>query len=256
MDIHILRFESVESTNVTAVQYALDGADEGTVIVADQQQGGRGRMKRVWSSPLGGLWFSIILRPKIDPEHVAQVTMVAGIAVATVLRKLYENDSISIKWPNDLLFRNKKVCGILSEMQLNIEGNVDYVVVGIGINVNVDYDDFPTELKGTAASLNEIFNKKITCSEVLHKILIEFNDVYEKWISTGLNVVLQSWGKMNCTIGEKVLVKDDDKVIFSGIAKAIDEKGAIIVVNSDGLMRKFDFGEISIRNSESVKEVH
>lgn len=256
MDIHILRFESVESTNVTAVQYALDGADEGTVIVADQQQGGRGRMKRVWSSPLGGLWFSIILRPKIDPEHVAQVTMVAGIAVAKVLRKLYENDIISIKWPNDLLVRNKKVCGILSEMQLNTEGNVDYVVVGIGINVNVDYDDFPTELKGTAASLNEIFNKKITCSEVLHKILIEFNDVYEKWISTGLNVVLQSWGKMNCTIGEKVLVKDDDKVIFSGIAKAIDEKGAIIVVNSDGLMRKFDFGEISIRNSETVKEVH
>ncbi|MDO4754900.1 MAG: biotin--[acetyl-CoA-carboxylase] ligase [Parabacteroides sp.] len=256
MDIHILRFESVESTNVTAVQYALDGADEGTVIVADQQQGGRGRMKRVWSSPLGGLWFSIILRPKIDPEHIAQVTMVAGIAVAKVLRKLYENDIISIKWPNDLLVRNKKVCGILSEMQLNTEGNVDYVVVGIGINVNVDYDDFPTELKGTAASLNEIFNKKITCSEVLHKILIEFNDVYEKWISTGLNVVLQSWGKMNCTIGEKVLVKDDDKVIFSGIAKAIDEKGAIIVVNSDGLMRKFDFGEISIRNSETVKEVH
>ena len=159
MKIQLRHFDTLQSTNVTAVAFAKAGAPEGTVIVAEQQDGGRGRMKRVWSSPKGGLWFTIILRPQIDPQYVAQVTLAAGVAVAKVLRKLYESDDIRIKWPNDLLLNDKKVCGILSEMQLDENGSIDYAVVGIGINVNLKLEDFPLELRDTATSLNLALKK-------------------------------------------------------------------------------------------------
>ena len=121
---------------------------EGTVIVAETQEGGRGRMKRVWNSPKGGLWFSIILRPQIDPQYATQITLLTGVTVAKALRKLYETEKVMIKWPNDLLLDGKKICGILSEMRLDENGNVDYAVVGVGINVALAKDAFPKRIAG------------------------------------------------------------------------------------------------------------
>lgn len=107
-NIQLLKFDTLQSTNVTAVDLAKNGAAEGTVIVAETQEGGRGRMKRVWNSPKGGLWFSIILRPQIDPQYAAQITLLTGVTVAKALRKLYETEKVMIKWPNDLLLDGKK----------------------------------------------------------------------------------------------------------------------------------------------------
>lgn len=247
MKIQLKQFDVLQSTNVTAVAFAKDGAPEGTVIVAERQNGGRGRRNRVWNSPLGGLWFTVILRPHIDPQYVAQVTLLAGVAVAQALRQIYQTDEITIKWPNDLLLRGKKVCGILSEMQLDENGAIDYAIVGIGINVALNPEDFPEDLKGIAASLNASFNKNYTCGYVLDNILREFDFLYQQWLIKGANIIIDLWKKLNCTLGKQVLVKDNDKVIFSGEVISIDEAGAIIVRSKEGELQSFDFGEISIR---------
>ncbi len=247
MKIQLKQFDVLQSTNVTAVAFAKDGAPEGTVIVAERQNGGRGRRNRVWNSPLGGLWFTVILRPHIDPQYVAQVTLLAGVAVAQALRQIYQTDEITIKWPNDLLLRGKKVCGILSEMQLDENGAIDYAIVGIGINVALNPEDFPEDLKGIAASLNASFNKNYTCGYVLDNILREFDFLYQQWLIKGANIIIDLWKKLNCTLGKQVLVKDNDKVIFSGEVISIDETGAIVVRSKEGELQSFDFGEISIR---------
>lgn len=247
MKIQLKQFDVLQSTNVTAVAFAKEGAPEGTVIVAERQEGGRGRMHRVWSSPKGGLWFTIILRPQIDPQYVAQVTLLAGVAVVRALRKLYATEEIMIKWPNDLLLHGKKVCGILSEMQLNENGSIDYAIVGIGVNVDLNPQDFPEDLRNTAASLNASFGKNYTCTEVLGNILQEFAVLYQEWLEEGAQVILEPWKKLNCTLNRRVFVKDNDEVIFSGEVVAINEAGAIIVRNEEGESQSFDFGEISIR---------
>lgn len=247
MNTYLCHFETLDSTNILAVEFAKKGAPEGTVIVAKTQTNGHGRMNREWVSPLGGLWFSIILKPQVDPRNVAQVTLVTGIAIAKGLRKLYECDDITIKWPNDLLLSGKKVCGILSEMQLDVDGAIDYAIIGVGINVNVCKDNFPNELKNFASSLNSSTSKSYSNEEVLNVILREFIEFYEVWMSKGIDVLLPVWKQLNSTIGKAVSVKDNDKVIFSGVVSSIDERGAIVVVDNSGLKRTFDFGEISIR---------
>lgn len=247
MNIQLRQFDVLKSTNVTAVDFAQKGAAEGTVIVARRQENGRGRMSRVWTSPQGGLWFSIILRPQIDPQYAAQVTLLMGVAVCKALRRLYATDDIMIKWPNDLLLRKKKICGVLSELQLREGGEIDYAVVGVGVNVALKAEDFPPELRDAAASLNVSLNKNYTCDEILDSILQEFNGLYEEWLVQGADVILPLWKKMNCTLNQKVLVKDNDEVIFSGMVTAIDEAGAIVVRSEGGECQSFDFGEISIR---------
>lgn len=247
MKIQLKQFDVLQSTNVTAVAFAKEGAPEGTVIVAERQEGGRGRMHRVWSSPKGGLWFTIILRPQIDPQFVAQVTLLAGVAVVRALRKLYATEEIMIKWPNDLLLNGKKVCGILSEMQLNENGSIDYAIVGIGVNVDLNPQAFPEDLRNTAASLNASFGKNYTCTAVLDNILQEFASLYRDWLKEGAQVILEPWKKLNCTLNRRVFVKDNDEGIFSGEVVAINEAGAIIVRNEEGESQSFDFGEISIR---------
>lgn len=247
MKIQLRQFDVLESTNVTAVAAAKDGAAEGTVIVAARQEGGHGRMKRVWNSPLGGLWFTIILRPQIDPQFVAQVTLLAGVAVAKALRRLYATEAVKIKWPNDLLLDGKKVCGILSELQLDENGAIQYAVVGIGVNVALKEEDFPAELKTAAASLNASLHKDYTCQEVLTAIMEDFAALYERWLVQGAEAVLPAWKELNCTLGKKVLVKDNDEVIFTGETIAVDEAGALLVRNEEGIIQSFDFGEISIR---------
>ncbi len=247
MNIQLRHFDVLKSTNVSAVAFAREGATEGTVIVAERQENGRGRMSRVWSSPVGGLWFSIILRPQIDPQFAAQVTLLMGVAVCRALRRLYATDDIMIKWPNDLLLHRKKICGILSELQLSEDGAIDYAVVGVGVNVALRPEDFPAELREPAASLNASFGKNYTCREALDNILREFDSLYQDWLKRGADVILTLWKSMNCTLGKEVFVKDNDQVIFSGTVRAIDEERAIVVRNERGECQSFDFGEISIR---------
>lgn len=247
MKIQLREFDVLKSTNETAVAMAQEGAPEGTVIVAARQEGGHGRMQRVWSSPLGGLWFTVILRPQINPQYAAQITLLAGVAVSKAVRRLYDTENVQIKWPNDLLLDGKKICGILSELQLDEKGVIDYAIVGIGVNVALSAADFPAEVAATAASLNASLHKDFTCDQVLAAIMEDFGILYDKWLLLGADVVMKEWQKLNCTVGRHVLVKDNDQVIFAGTVTAVDEEGAIIVRNEQGIIQSFNFGEISIR---------
>lgn len=240
-------YDVLESTNATAAEAAANGAGEGTVIIAARQTGGHGRMQRVWNSPVGGLWFSIILRPEIAPEYAAQLTLLAGVAVNLALRQLYNTDKLMIKWPNDLLLNGKKVCGILSELQLDENGEIDYAVIGIGVNVALKEADFPEDIRSCAVSLNAALSQNHTCDEVLTAVLNELATLYNRWLTDGSKAILPLWKRLNCTLGNAVKVKDNDQVIFTGVAATIDEQGALVVVNESGKAQTFDFGEISIR---------
>lgn len=247
MKTQLISYDVLESTNVTAKKAALNGAADGTVIVAKKQVGGHGRMNRVWVAPEGCLTFTIILRPTIDPQYVAQVTLLAGVAVAKAVRRLYATDKVGIKWPNDLQFDGKKICGILSEMQLDEHLNIDFAIVGIGINVALQEKDIPLELRNLATSLNLATGKAFTCQEVLEAICQELEPLYNQWLEEGPEAMLKCWKNMNCTLGKAVNVKDNDEIIFRGLAEDIDEAGALLVRSQSGEVRSFDFGEISIR---------
>lgn len=249
MNFEIHRYYQVDSTNVVAASFAKTGAPEGVVICAETQNGGHGRRQRVWNSPLGGLWFSMVLRPRINPRFAAQITLLTGVVVAKTLRRLYQTDKIRIKWPNDILLDDSKVAGILAEMQLDETGEIDYIIVGIGVDVAPDQREFNGALKDDIASLNFIMGKNFTCEEILAAILKDFSQVYPLWQIQGANVILPDWRTMNATLGNKIDVQDDDKIIFSGLAESITEEGGLVVRDIHGHAESFDFGEISIRRA-------
>lgn len=247
MKMKLHHYEILDSTNETAEQMAKAGAPEGTVIMADRQRGGHGRMQRRWESPSGGLWFTLVLRPTADSYLVAQITLLAGIAVTKALRRIYSSDDIRIKWPNDIFFNGKKVGGILSEMRLHEREGIEYVLVGMGLNVNLTEKDFPEELRSTATSLKIIFKKDKSCERVLTKVFNEFAVLYNRWNKEGMDAILPEWEALNCTLGRMVKVWDSDRVIFEGKAVSMKEDGSLLVQMENGTEESFNFGEISIR---------
>lgn len=247
MEILLHEHEVLASTNEYALDLAKAGCPEGTLVLAHRQTGGHGRMRRVWSSPVGGLWFSLVLRPKIRPQVIAQVTLLAGVAVTQALREIYLTDDIYIKWPNDILIHNKKVCGILAEMSLDEFQKVEYVIMGIGINVNIDKNEIPKNIKHQVQSLKDEYGIRIDEKEVLVKVIEILSRLYMQWQEVGIEPVLKKWCDLNCTLGKHVKVKDNDQVIYEGQALSIDEAGALVIRRDDGTIQKFNFGEISIR---------
>lgn len=245
MPVKILRYPQVTSTNLLAKDLALNKATEWTVVVAEQQQQGQGRLSRVWESQLGGLWCSVILRPQLAPEFAPQATLLAAVAVTKALRTLYATESIKIKWPNDVLIGQKKLCGILSELALTAAGEIDYIVVGIGVNVG--QTSFSENLQDIATSLLIETGKTYTCTQVLDRILEVFQEYYQEWLQNGYEKIRADWLKYNCTLGNFVTVKDDTQIIFQGLATELDDYGCLVVSDAAGKQLKFDFGEISIR---------
>ena len=157
----IKHFPSVDSTNDIAKKLAREGADEGTVVLADVQEKGRGRLERVWSSPMGGIWLSVILRPDTSSEQISLLPLIAGNAVANTLNKLYKINAL-VRWPNDVLIGGRKVSGVLTE----IDTDEKFVVVGIGINANFDTDDLPGKVTGIATTLKEELKREVIAEEL------------------------------------------------------------------------------------------
>ena len=241
-------FAELDSTNVTAKEFAEKGAAEGTVIQAGKQLSGKGRLGRVWESQAGkGLWFSMILRPTVAAEYGAQITLLTAVAVARILQ-LLTNKNFAIKWPNDILLDGKKICGILSEMALDVEGDIDYTIVGIGININMSSEDFGAQLAATATSLCLATGIEYEREQVLRAFLDEFGRLYSHWQLHGFDDIRRSWLQYSCTLGHKVVVKDNDEEIYSGVAEDMDDYGSLLVRNAAGEIGSFDFGEISIRS--------
>ncbi|MEM1691470.1 MAG: biotin--[acetyl-CoA-carboxylase] ligase [Thermofilaceae archaeon] len=229
--------ESCSSTQEVAAALAEAGAGEGTVVVAEEQTAGRGRLGRSWVSPRGGLWFTVLLRPEsLRLSHLLSLT--AGVAVARSLRELFGVDA-GLKWPNDVLVEGRKVAGILVEGSVEAD-RIRYALLGVGINVN---NDLPPELRGSASSLKEFTGRPLPRVPLLLKVLKELDRAYSSLRSGAVESVLGEWRRLSVTLGKRVKVLSSDGV-FEGVALDIDEWGGLLVESRDGGQRVFYAGDI------------
>jgi len=236
-------FRKVTSTNDMAKEIAMKGAKEGTVIVAEAQTRGRGRLGREWASPKGGLWFSIILRPKVRPRDAPKLTLMISVAVAKTINKLFDLEA-EIKWPNDVLVKGKKVCGILTET--NTKGDsLNFAVVGVGINANFSLHDFPANLRDSSTTLKEELQKEIDCEAFLRSLLEQTERYYNTFMQGNFDAILAEWKLLSKFLGCYVEVTSFDEKV-EGWAKDIDENGALIVRLRDKTERKIVSGDVII----------
>ncbi len=239
----IYTMESVDSTNNEAKRRAQEGAPHGSVFVAEEQTGGKGRLGRVWKSPpKTGLWFTLLLRPNATPEQVTNLTLFAGLAVSRAIHALTGLPA-QIKWPNDVVIEGKKVCGILTEMAAEME-SVEYVIPGIGVNVNTE--SFPEDIAWKATSLYLSTGKKWSRATVLQAILREMEELLHRQEEKGTGAVLAEYRENCVTIGKPVSTQRGN-IRLSGIAENITDTGELIVRQSNGSELIINSGEVSVQ---------
>lgn len=239
----ILSFEQIDSTNIVAHEQALQGAPEGLVVLADAQSQGKGRRGRSWVSPRGvNLYFSILLRPKVAKEKIPVLTLMAGVACAEALRKK-TGLNVKIKWPNDLLIREKKVAGILIEG----EPNAGFVILGIGVNVNWANSEMPQEIREFATSLYTEKGKKFARADIAQELLRNLEEEYRLFENEGFSPRLRAkWEELSAIKQRWVTIKFLDKE-YEGKALGLNDEGALLVQNAQGEIRPFIAGEVSLR---------
>ena len=241
---NIKHFDDLVSTNIEAKQLAASGAEEGTIVVSEAQNGGRGRLSRGWYSPAHkGIWFSIILRPVLLPQDAPKCTLMAAVAITKAIDKI-TGIKCGIKWPNDILYNGKKLVGILTEMNAEMEG-INYIVIGTGINVNIAKDEVPEELKDIVMSLSQIAGERIDRLALLAEMLVQLEVIYDEALTNGFGKILEEWRKYSITLGQEVNVIGSDKT-FAGLAMDIDADGALLVKTETEVKRVLA-GDVSIR---------
>lgn len=248
----IYHFKEIGSTNDFVIELARKGIEEGTIAIGEIQTKGKGRLGREWSSPFGGLWISIILKPAILPTQAPRMTVIAALAVAETIRKLYSLDAF-IKWPNDVLIRSpftahrspfKKVCGILTEMGAE-QDTVNYVVIGIGANLNIDIKKFPMQFRKNATSLEKELGRKIDKVEFTKRMLEEIEKFYLLFKRRGFTPILKEWKKISATLGKMVKAVSGRRMI-EGKAIDIDSDGALIIKTKKGKKEKILAGDVTL----------
>ena len=220
-------FAETGSTNDDAFRLGVAGAPEGTVIVAESQSAGKGRLQRVWHSPPGtNIYTSVILRPSFEAAHAPQISIATGLAVAETLNP-YCGGRAELKWPNDVLIGGKKVCGILAQMK-TAESGIDFVVVGIGINVNLRREQLPDEIREIATSLAIEAGCEISRSEVIIRLYENLSKWYKELLNCGFEPIRRAWLGMSPMVGKAVQVRFHQDVI-SGTVSGLHDDGALIL---------------------------
>ena len=241
----IVFLREVASTNDFAKTLANYGADEGTVIFAEEQSAGKGRLGRTWISPRGGLYFSIILKPKIKVSDAVKLVFVASLAVAETIRDLYGLNA-ETKWPNDVLVDGKKVCGILAETS-SIGERLKFVVLGIGINANFNVKEaFPKELQESATSLQDVLGRKVEIEKLFKKLLERLERLYTLFLKNGFTQILEKWKKFASFLGCQVEVLSDSQK-WIGLALNVEEDGSLSLKLENGTVKRFLSGDITLR---------
>jgi BirA family biotin operon repressor/biotin-[acetyl-CoA-carboxylase] ligase len=237
-------YEEIGSTNDEAFHLGLSGAPEGTALIANSQNAGKGRMQRIWHSPAGkNIYTSIILRPKIESARAPQISILAGVAVAEILES-YCPDRIKLKWPNDVLINGKKVCGILSQIKTNAS-EVDFIVLGMGINVNISYSQFPKEICDLATSLVIETGREISRQELIISLYENLAKWYKQLLQDGFARIKEKWLSMSPMIGELVQVMFQEEAV-SGTAIGLDEDGSLILLTASNKKYKVLAGDATI----------
>jgi len=239
----VVSYKKIGSTNDIAYELAEKGMKEGLVIFAEEQAKGKGRHGRTWASPQKtGIYMSCLLRPAMTPNEIPRVTLLAALAVAKSIKRMTSLDA-RIKWPNDILINGKKVCGILTEMRAE-QDRIDFIILGIGVNVNTDMEHLP---KG-ATSLKAEFShagrdEKISRVDIARDILTGLEEEYLRLKDKGFEPIIEQWKLMSAILGERIKVVMQDRT-FEGLAHTIDPDGALVVRLDSGVLQKVSSGDV------------
>jgi len=236
-------FSEVNSTNEVARSLA-PSCQNGTVILAETQTEGRGRLSRHWASPPGGVWMSLILKPEMPLARVYQINMAVSVAVSKAIFSLLGLEA-GIKWPNDLLIGERKICGILMEVSAEV-GRLEYAIVGLGINVNINLSNFPEEWMSTSLA-NEL-GHKVNRHDLIQRILMDIEEAYEMM---GSNEIYEEWRRRSVTLGRCVRITSSSGTLV-GVVEDLAEDGALLLKTEDGLMRVLAGDCIHLRALEAA----
>ena len=238
----IHRSKSVTSTNDVAIQMAEEGAPEGTAVIASEQTAGRGRHGRGWSSPAGtGLYLSVILRPDLPFDQLWRMAFLTSVSVAEAIAQV-SGLPARVKWPNDVLLGERKVCGILAEAkQPGASSQQPVIILGIGINVN--NQEFPPEIAQTATSIALELGCPTKVEHVETAVLAALDARYRQYLVEGFAPILEAWKGLDCTVGKHVVVNAAERVI-EGTAVEIGMDGDLVVRHEDGTRIRVTAGEV------------
>lgn len=243
-------FDEVDSTQIVARELVAQGAEEGTLVIAEQQTSGRGRLGRKWHSPKGkGIWMSIVLKPRIPLQFTPQLTLLVAVALCRSLRQT-TGLPIGIKWPNDLLIEGKKISGILLESSAEDE-NLQFVVAGIGIGVNLKQEDYPDdELRAKATSLAIAAGKEWNREEILCQFLQELESIYTLYHEQGFGPIKLLWEVLSVSLQRPIRLQTP-KGVSEGFAVGLHDSGAITVRLPDGTLTNWYSGDIQFTSPDA-----
>jgi len=239
--------EEIGSTNSVLYKLAGNGASEGTVVIADMQTEGKGRLGRTWISPPGvNLYISVLLRPSIPAWEAPLLTFTASIAIVETMKKTGIREPL-IKWPNDVVIENKKAAGVLTEMKPDGE-RAEFVIVGIGVNVNMTAEAMRRdmgEVSKTATSLRQHLGREVDRAKFTADLLLEIEAWYRTFTGRGKAAIISEWSERWGAGGQRVRVSLEDKTAFQGIAEGIDSDGHMLVRKEDGDLVTVVAGDVS-----------
>lgn len=238
-------FDVIDSTNTKAKELATKNCADGTVVIADYQTQGRGRLARSFFSPKSmGIYASVVLRPAFLPPDAPKCTLMAAVAIAQAIEEVTKI-RVGIKWPNDLLYQGHKIAGILTEMNAEMD-KINYIIVGFGININQKLEDIPEELQSIMSSLAMISGEELSRQKILISILQHLEQLYIISQEQGFSSILDIWRKYAITLNQEIKVLAPNET-YVGIAMDIDDDGALLV-QVNGQIKRVLAGDVSIRN--------
>lgn len=240
----IFYFDTIDSTNNKAKELAAGGAPEGSIVIAEQQSAGRGRKGRSWLSSSGeGLCISLILRPIIPPTEVSKLTLMTAVAISEALLN-FTDIELKIKWPNDILVNGKKLAGILTEMSMEVDA-IDYVIVGLGLNINSKKSSFSDEVKEIATSIQIETGNVFSRAMIVKLFLSWFEKLYFEVQEKGFHTIIKRWKELSNIIGKKVSVNEAGQTLI-GTVKDIAEDGTLILIDVNKQIQKIISGDVII----------
>ena len=241
----ILCFRKVFSTNSIAKFLANHNAEDGTVLISEIQTKARGRSGKKWEAPDGGIWMSLILRPQVPPARIGLITLATGVAIAKSIRSL--GLDAKIKWPNDVLIHGDKISGVLTEVNATFN-EIDWIVVGIGIDSNISLEDFSEDIRPGTTTLTEELPAEIDENELIAIFLNEFEEVYKLYKDGEVEAILKDWRELSDTIGKYVNITQTGGKITQGYVVGINNEGSLIIERQDGALEKIISGELRTVN--------
>jgi len=238
-------FQETQSTNDVAEKLARDGVPEGVVVFAESQTRGRGRLGRKWLSPRGkGLWFSVLLRPDLRPQAATQLTVAAATSLVRAIHSVTGLNA-DIKWPNDILIRGKKVAGVLTELNAELD-HIKYLILGIGVDVNLASSDLPADLRKIATSLKIEAGHAFRRADLAAAILRELDRDYQRIRNHQFAAIADEWQARCATLGRRVTIHIGERALH-GRAESLDDDGALLLRTDHGHLERVIGGDVTLQ---------